>query len=308
MASTADTLPIDVKRPPASSAQRSGAFISSWRFIKRLFREKPLGAAGAVICVIFLFCGIFADLIAPYGMNEIKLSARLKPPSWEHWFGTDNLGRDLLSRCLYGAQISVIIGLAAATLATFISVVLGILTGYLGGKFDMIVQRMVDAWMSFPDLIILIVVVAVLGPGTWQIIGVLGLLLGIGGSRIIRSAVVSVRENMYVHAAQSIGASTGRILWRHILPNVLPPVIVLFTTRVGTVILAESALSFLGLGVPPPTPTWGGMLSGSGRTFMFQGPWLVIFPGLCLTMVVYAINVYGDALRDIFDPRMRGSR
>ena len=308
MAGPADTLPSNIKRPPPGGVQRSGAFISTWRFIKRLFREKPLGAAGAVIFLIFLFCGIFADVLAPYGMNEINLSNRLKAPSWAHPFGTDNLGRDMLSRCLYGAQISVIIGLAAATLATFISVLLGILTGYLGGKFDMTVQRMVDAWMSFPDLIILIVVVAVLGPGTWQIIGVLGLLLGIGGSRIIRSAVVSVRENMYVHAAQSIGASTGRILWRHILPNVLPPVIVLFTSRVGTVILAESALSFLGLGIPPPTPTWGGMLSGSGRTFMFQGPWLVLFPGLSLTLVVYAINVYGDALRDIFDPRMRGSK
>ena len=308
MANAAVTLNMNVKRPPGSSVQRSGVLFGLWKFIKRLFREKPLGAAGAVICLIFLFCGIFADVLAPYGMNEIKLSNRLKPPSWDHPFGTDNLGRDMLSRNLYGAQISVIIGLSAATLATFISVLLGIVTGYLGGKFDLIVQRMVDAWMSFPDLIILIVVVAVLGPGTWQIIGVLGLLLGIGGSRIIRSAVVSVRENMYVHAAQSIGASTGRILWRHILPNVLPPVIVLFTSRVGTVILAESALSFLGLGVPPPTPTWGGMLSGSGRTFMFQGPWLVLFPGLCLTLVVYAINVYGDALRDIFDPRMRGSR
>jgi peptide/nickel transport system permease protein len=308
MASTADTLPIDVKRTPPAPVRRSGVFISTWRFIKRLFREKPLGAAGAVICLIFLFAGIFADVLAPYGMNEVKLSARLKPPSWDHFFGTDNLGRDLFSRSLYGAQISVIIGLAAATLATCISVILGILTGYLGGKFDLVVQRMVDAWMSFPDLIILIVVVAVLGPGTWQIIGVLGLLLGIGGSRIIRSAVVSVRENMYVHAAQSIGASTGRILWRHILPNVMPPIIVLFTTRVGTVILAESALSFLGLGVPPPAPTWGGMLSGSGRTFMFQGPWLVIFPGLCLTLVVYAINIFGDALRDILDPRMRGSK
>ena len=308
MASTAVTLNMNVKRPPGSSVQRSGVLFGLWKFVKRLFREKPLGAAGAVICLMFLFCGIFADVLAPYGMNEIKLSNRLKPPSWDHPFGTDNLGRDMLSRNLYGAQISVIIGLSAATLATFISVLLGIVTGYLGGKFDLIVQRMVDAWMSFPDLIILIVVVAVLGPGTWQIIGVLGLLLGIGGSRIIRSAVVSVRENMYVHAAQSIGASTGRILWRHILPNVLPPVIVLFTSRVGTVILAESALSFLGLGVPPPTPTWGGMLSGSGRTFMFQGPWLVLFPGLCLTLVVYAINVYGDALRDIFDPRMRGSR
>lgn len=308
MASTAEVLQANVMRLPEATPRRRSTAASIWRFIKRLFREKPLGAAGAVICLIFLFCGIFADVLAPYGMNEIKLSARLKPPSWDHPFGTDNLGRDLLSRCLYGAQVSVIIGLAAASLATVISVMLGLLTGYLGGKFDMIVQRVVDAWMSFPDLIILIVVVAVLGPGTWQIIGVLGLLLGIGGSRIIRSAVISVRENMYVHAAQSTGASTGRILWRHILPNVLPPIIVLYTTRVGTVILAESALSFLGLGVPPPVPTWGGMLSGSGRTFMFQGPWLVIFPGLCLTLVVYAINVFGDALRDLFDPRMRGSR
>lgn len=294
--------------PPQPVARRSGVLSGTWKFVKRLFREKPLGAAGAVICLIFLFCGLFADVIAPYGMNEINPVKRLKPPSLDYPFGTDNLGRDVLSRCLYGAQISVIIGLSAATLATVISVVLGILTGYLGGKFDLFMQRLVDAWMSFPDLIILIVVVAVLGPGTPQIIGTLGLLLGIGGSRIIRSAVVSVRENMYVHAAQSIGASTFRILWRHILPNVLPPVIVLFTTRVGTVILAESGLSFLGLGVPPPTPTWGGMLSGSGRTFMFQGPWLALAPGLCLTVVVYAINVYGDALRDLFDPRMRGSR
>ena len=308
MAISAQSLEVAMKNPSQRNRRRFSLLHDAWRLVKRLFREKPLGAAGAVICVIFLFCGIFADVLAPYGMNEINPLNRLKPPSWAFPFGTDNLGRDVLSRCMFGAQISIVIGLSAATLATAISVVLGILTGYLGGKFDMIVQRLVDAWMSFPDLIILIVVVAVLGPGTWQIIGTLGLLLGIGGSRIVRSAVVSVRENMYVHAAQSIGASTSRILWRHILPNVLPPIIVLFTTRVGTVILAESGLSFLGLGVPPPTPTWGGMLSGSGRTFMFQGPWLALAPGLCLTLVVYAINVYGDALRDLFDPRMRGTR
>lgn len=277
-------------------------------FLRRLFRDKPLGAAGGVIFVLFLLCGIFADVIAPHGMNDISPLSRLKPPSLEHPFGTDNLGRDMLSRCLYGAQLSVIIGLSAAALATVISVVIGIVTGYLGGKVDMVAQRFVDAWMSFPDLIILIVIVSVLGPGMPQIIGTLGMLLGIAGSRIIRSAVVSVRENMYVHAAQSTGARTLRILWKHILPNVLPPIIVLFTTRVGTVILAESGLSFLGLGVPPPAPTWGGMLSGSGRTFMFQGPWLALAPGLCLTVVVYATNVFGDALRDLLDPRMRGSR
>ncbi len=228
------TLALDIAatRP---RAERNGVI----RFVVRLFREKPLGAAGGVVFVLFLLCGLFADVLAPYGMNQISPRTRLMAPSWAHWFGTDNLGRDMLSRCLYGAQISVIIAFTTATLATIVSVAVGILTGYLGGKFDLIVQRFVDAWMSFPDLIILLVVVSVLGPGIPQIIFTLGCLLGIAGSRIIRSAVVSVRENMYVHAAQSIGASTGRILLRHILPNIMPPIIVLFTTRVGTVILAE---------------------------------------------------------------------
>ncbi len=277
-------------------------------FLARLLRDKPLGTVGGIVLLLFLVVGIFAPWIAPYDYNEIAPLDRMQAPSWAHWFGTDNLGRDVLSRCIYGAQLSVIIGCSAAALATVISAVIGIVSGYFGGKVDMAVQRFVDAWMSFPDLIVLIVVVSVLGPGMPQIIFTLGLLLGIGGSRIVRSAVVSVREHMYVHASQSIGASTLRILWRHVLPNVLPPIIVLFTTRVGSVILAESGLSFLGLGVPPPAPTWGSMLSGSGRTYMFQGPWLALAPGLCLTVVVYATNVFGDALRDLLDPRMRGTR
>jgi peptide/nickel transport system permease protein len=293
----------DTLRPPPP-APPSGTM----RFVGRLFRDKPLGAFGFVICVIFLFCGLFADVLAPYGYNQISPLNRLKPPSAQFWLGTDNLGRDMLSRCLYGAQLSVIIGLSAAALATVVSVFVGIVSGYLGGKFDMVMQRFVDAWMSFPDLIILIVVVSVVGPGMGPVIVILGLLYGIGGSRIIRSAVLSVRENAYVHAAQSTGASLPRILWRHILPNVMAPVIVLFTTRVGAVILAESGLAFLGLGVPPPAPTWGGMLSGSGRSFMYLAPWLALAPGLCITIVVYAINVFGDALRDLLDPRMRGSR
>ncbi|UYN94961.1 MAG: ABC transporter permease [Enhydrobacter sp.] len=287
--------------PPSAQA-------SLLRSLGKLFREKPLGAFGFVICLLFLFCGIFADLLAPYGFNQISPVNRLKPPSAKFWFGTDNLGRDVFSRCLYGAQISVIIGLSAAALATVISIAIGIVSGYVGGKFDMVMQRFVDAWMSFPDLVILIVVVSVVGPGMWPVIFLLGLLYGIGGSRIIRGAVLSVRENAYVHAAQSTGASMPRILWRHILPNVMAPVIVLFTTRVGAVILVEAGLAFLGLGVPPPAPTWGGMLSGSGRSFMYMAPWLALAPGLCITVVVYAINVYGDALRDMLDPRMRGGR
>ena len=277
-------------------------------FLHRLFRDKPLGAAGAVICAIFLFCGLFADLLAPYGYNQIDPINRLKPPSLQFPFGTDNLGRDMFSRVLYGAQLSVIIGFCGAALATVVSVVIGVLTGYLGGKFDVVVQRMVDAWMSFPDLVILIVVVSVLGPGMWQVIVVLGFLYGIGGSRIIRGAVVSGREHTYVHAAQSVGAATARVLVFHVLPNVMPTVIVLFTMRVGAVILVESGLSFLGLGIPPPAPSWGGMLTGAGRTFMYLAPWLALAPGICLTLVVYGINVFGDALRDLLDPRLRGGR
>jgi peptide/nickel transport system permease protein len=276
-------------------------------FVTRLMRRKLLGAAGGVIFLLFLACGIFAGMLAPHGMNEISPINRMKPPSLEFPFGTDNLGRDMLSRILYGARLSVIIGFCAAGLATAISVLVGVTTGYLGGRFDLLVQRLVDAWMTFPDLVILIAVVSVVGPGMPQVIVLLGLLYGIAGSRIIRGAVVGVSENLYVHAAQSLGAGTQRILWRHILPNVLPPVIVLFTTRVGVVILAEAGLSFLGLGVPPPAPTWGGMLSGSGRAYMYQGPWLALVPGLCLTIVVYSINMFGDALRDLLDPRMRGS-
>ena len=299
MSAVSPTTPIGIPLQPG--ARSSG-------FFARLFRDKPLGAAGGVILLVFVIVGLTAQWIAPYGYNEIAPIDRLKPPSWAHWFGTDNLGRDVLSRCVYGAQLSVIIGCSAALLATIISALIGIVSGYAGGRFDLIVQRFVDAWQSFPDLIILIVVVSVIGPGMPQIIGTLALLLGIAGSRIVRSAVIGVREHMYVHSAQSIGASVPRILWRHILPNVMPPIIVLLTTRVGTVILAESSLAFLGLGVPPPSPTWGAMLSGGGRTYMLQGPWLALAPGLCVTAVVYATNVFGDALRDLLDPRMRGAK
>jgi peptide/nickel transport system permease protein len=291
---------LDPALPPSRGPVRT--------FFTRLVREKPVGAVSALVFLLFVVCGVFAEALAPYGYNEIDMLARLQAPSWQHPFGTDNLGRDMFARCLYGAQLSVIIGLSAAAIATVISVLIGTLSGYLGGRIDMLMQRVVDAYMSFPELVILIAVVSVVGPGMFQIIGVLSLVLGIGGSRIIRSAVMSARENMYVHAAQSIGASTGRVLWRHVLPNIMPPIIVLFTTRIGAVILIESGLSFLGLGVPPPAPTWGGLLSGSGRTYMFQGPWLALAPGLCLTIVVYATNVFGDALRDLLDPRMRGSK
>ena len=301
--------PVALELLDAEAPEREvGAATKLVRFAKRLVREQPLGALGGAICLLFLFSGVFASSLAPYSYDQIDPINRLHPPSWAFPLGTDNLGRDMLSRVLYGARLSVIIAISSAALATVISTILGIVSGYLGGATDMIIQRFVDAWMSFPDLVVLIVMVSVFGPGMVNIIVTLGLLFGIGGSRIVRGAVVAVREHTYVHAAQSIGASTLRILWSHVLPNVLPPVIVLFTTRLGAAILAESGLSFLGLGVPPPAPSWGGMLTGSGRTYMFQGPWLALAPGLSLTIVVFATNVFGDALRDLLDPRMRGAR
>ncbi|TDJ41274.1 MAG: ABC transporter permease [Gammaproteobacteria bacterium] len=287
------------------SVRERPAFIS---FTLRLIREKPLGAFGGAIFVLFLFFGLFADFLIPYGVNETNLRVRLEGPSADHLFGTDHLGRDVLSRVLIGAQLSMTIGFLAAGFATVISIVLGVLSGYFGGKVDMLIQRFVDAWMCFPDLLFLMVVISIIGAGVPQIVMALSLIYGIAGSRIIRGSVISVRENMHTHAARSMGAKTMHILVRHILPNIMPVVIVLFTTRVGAAILTEAGLSFLGLGVPPPTPTWGGMLSGTGRTYMYIGPWLALAPGLCLTIVVYAINVYGDALRDLLDPRMRGSR
>jgi len=275
-------------------------------FHRKMLRQKKLGAIGGVVFALFLFAGVFADLLAPMGINETDMRQQLQSPSLEHWFGTDHIGRDVLSRILYGAQLSVIVGFLAAGLATVISIVLGVICGYFGGALDMAVQRFVDAWMTFPDLVLLIVVVSIVGPGVTQIIVILGCLYGFAGSRIVRGSVIGVRENMYTHAAQSIGAHTLHILTFHILPNVMPVIIVLFTTRIGAVILAEAGLSFIGLGVPPPAPTWGSMLSGSGRTYMYLQPWLALGPGICLTIVVYAVNVYGDALRDLLDPRMRG--
>ncbi len=275
-------------------------------FTIRLVKEKPLGSVMGVVTLLLLLVAIFADLIAPYGMNEIFVADFLAPPSVAHLLGGDHLGRDLFSRIVYGARISVIVGLVATSLSVVTSLAIGGLSGYFGGKFDLIGQRFVDAFMCFPSLIILILIMSLTGPGLWNVIIVLGVVFGIGGSRIIRGAVMSVKENVYVQAAVAIGCPVPRILMRHILPNVMAPTIVLFSTRVPAVILTEAAMSFLGFGIPPPDPSWGGMLSAEGRTFMFLSPGIAIYPGLALSIVVFSVNMFGDALRDLLDPRLRG--
>jgi peptide/nickel transport system permease protein len=275
-------------------------------FLIRLVKEKPLGTVGGIITLLLLLTGIFADFLAPYGMNETWVGDFLAPPSARFWLGTDNIGRDLLSRVIFGARISVIVGLAGATLATIVSLIIGIVSGYFGGKLDLIVQRVIDAWMCIPSIILMMVIIAIIGAGIWQVIIVMGLTWGVTGSRLIRSAVISVKENVYVQAAEAIGCSTPRILTRHILPNIMAPTIVLFTHRVPSIILIEASLSFLGFGIPPPDPSWGGMLSGMGRSYMFRAPWMVIWPGLALAFTVYGVNMFGDAVRDLLDPRLRG--
>jgi peptide/nickel transport system permease protein len=298
MADISDVLPGAIE-----SRKKRGAVAD---FFVRLIREKPLGTVGLVIVVLLLFTGIFADLLAPEGYNEIHPAESLAAPSTKYFLGTDNVGRDMFSRIIYGARISVIVGLAATSLSIVISTLIGVLSGFISGKFDIVLQRFVDAWMCFPGIIILIAIVSLIKPSIGTIIIVLGLQYGIAGSRIVRSAVISIKQNVFVQAAEAIGCSTFRMLGRHILPNVMAPIIILFSTRVPAIILAEASLSFLGLGIPPPTPSWGGMLSGQGRTYMLMAPWMAIWPGVALSVVVYGVNMFGDAVRDLLDPRLRG--
>jgi peptide/nickel transport system permease protein len=214
----------------------------------------------------------------------------------------------LLSRLIIGARISVLVGLAATVLNVVIAVLIGGTSGFLGGKLDLAVQRFVDAWMAFPGLLLLLTIMSIVGKGLPQIIVVLGVAGGIGGSRVIRSAVIAIKENDYFLAARAVGTPTSQILIRHVLPNIMAPVIIIFSINIGGVIMSLASLGFLGYGLPPTMPDWGGILSREGRKFMEQAPWLALWPGLFLTIVVYSFNMFGDALRDLLDPRLRGGQ
>ena len=278
------------------------------RGVWRLIKEKPLGACGGMIVVVLLLCALLAPLIASYPYDQTNVRQRLKPPGTQFYLGTDNLGRDLFSRIIYGARISVTVGFGAVSIGICVAIMVGVTSGYFGGKFDVLVQRLVDAQMSIPFLMFLLSVMAVLGPGLLNVILTLGIASAANSSRIIRSAVLTVKENQYVEAARAVGASHGRVILRYILPNVMAPIIIIATIGLGFAILAESALSFLGFGVPPPYPSWGEMLSGSGRSYMYKAPWMSIWPGVAISLAVFGFNMLGDALRDLLDPRLRGGR
>lgn len=292
MSDTSQELPLPEK--PVSRARET---------IQALLANR-LAVAGLVVLTILIVVGIFGPTIAPYGINEIDIANRLAPPSREHWFGTDELGRDVLSRIIVAARVSLQVGFIAVGFALAVGVPIGLVAGYYRGGIDAALMRMMDVLFSFPAILLAIAILAVLGPGIGNAMIAIGLVYTPIFARITRGSVLVVSEEVYVRAARSLGASTGRIIFMHILPNVLAPIIVQTTLSLAFAILSEAALSFLGLGVQPPNPAWGRMLS-EGRNFFQQAPWMGIFPGLAILVTVMSFNLVGDGLRDALDPKQK---
>ncbi len=274
-----------------------------WVFSKR----NPVGALGGATIIMLLLVALLADVIAPFRFDEFNIPERLQGPSWSHLFGTDNQGRDVFSRVVYGARTSVYIGFGALALTTLVATSIGIYSAYYGGIVDLLFQRLVDIWQAFPGLIFVIFVVAIAGPGTLTLIVTIGLLFASRTSRLVRSQALAIKAQPYTDSARVVGASNSRIIIFHILPNVVPIILVSASVQIGAVILLESSLAFLGYGTPPPFPSWGRMLQEAQRETI-NNPHLAIFPGLAIALIVYSFNMFGDALRDTLDPRMRGTK
>lgn len=269
-------------------------------------RTKPLGALGAVIVGLMMVVALCASFIAPYDPIDMNYGTPLARPGTAYLMGTDNFGRDVLSRVIYGARTSLYVALFSVLLGTGSGALLGVVSGYAGGRFDMVVQRLlVDVIMAFPTLVLALGMVSVLGPSLGNVIVAISIVQMPRSARIVRSAALSVREREYVEAAKAIGARAPRIVLFHVIPNCVAPYIVYATGALGAAVIVEASLSFLGVGTPPPTPSWGGMLAGVGREYMEIAPWMAIFPGAALSLTVFGFNMFGDSLRDILDPRLR---
>ena len=272
--------------------------------------QQPLGLAGLVVIVLMVLAALFAKWVAPYDPLTVDYAGLLAAPSAEHWLGTDNFGRDVLSRIIYGARTALSIGFLASILGSTLGAIVGVASAYFGGRIDMVVQRFMDVLLSFPIIVLALAVVAILGKNVvlgvdWNLVLAIGLPMVPKVARVVRASALAVREMPYIDAARTAGFSHARIIFRHIVPNVTAPYLIMLTAFVGQAILLEASLSFLGLGATEPTPAWGLMLSGSAIDFYQQAPWMIVFPGVAISLAVFAFNLFGDSLRDWLDPKLR---
>jgi peptide/nickel transport system permease protein len=289
----------------AEAAQRKGAppGLTSW--LVRFARSQPLGFVGGLAILVMIVVALFAPIVAPYDPLESSFLDQLKPPSREHWLGTDPFGRDVLSRLIYGSRTALLVGFTSSFVGCSLGAALGLIGAYFGGKTDLILERIMDVIISFPVIILAVAVVAALGTGVANVIVAVTIPVIPRVARVIRASGLTLRQMQYVEAARCLGVGDGRIIFRHMLPNVVAPFLILLTAFLGQGILAESSLSFLGLGVTEPTPAWGLMLKGAGVQFMERAPWLALAPGLAISAAVFGFNLLGDSLRDALDPRLR---
>jgi peptide/nickel transport system permease protein len=296
--------PVDVAAaPPGAMRRRESTWSVVWRFV----RKKPLGAAGGVLMLVMVVTSLLADVLQTHDPIATDAATTLARPSEEHWLGTDHLGRDIYSRIVHGARVSLIVGIGSTLLGSVLGGIIGLLSGYAGGKIDLIAQRLLDILQGLPLLVLALVMSASLGPSIQNVIIAISIPIVPRASRVIRASVLSIREMQYVEAARALGLRHLRIAFRHVLPNTVGPFIVLVTAQLGSAILVEAALSFLGLGVPEPYPSWGRMLSVSAAEYAQKAPHLVLFPGIAISLAVFGSNLFGDALRDTLDPRLRGA-
>jgi peptide/nickel transport system permease protein len=295
---------------PLQAPPHARRAVGVWHRVASVVRGKPLGAISALVILALFAVAMLAPVLAPYDPYDFNLNAhglplRMQPPTTAFPLGTDPLGRDVLSRIIYGSRVSLIVGFASVIIGTALGTALGLLSGYLEGRIDYVIQRAVDTTMAIPGLVLALAVVAVLGQSLTNVILVIALVIAPGAARVVRGAVLVLKQQAFIDAALAMGAPTSRIIVRHVLPNVFAPILVIATVWLGNAIVIEAALSFLGLGTPPPTPTWGAMLSGEGRRNLETAPYLAIFPGIAISVVVLAFNMLGDAIRDVLDPRLR---
>jgi peptide/nickel transport system permease protein len=289
----------------AMTVGKHWAVTHAWPAVHKFIVTKPLGAIGGCVIFLMVLTAIFANVLAPYDPYQINQSLQFKPPSLQHWLGSDEFGRDILTRLIYGARIALFIGFTAAFVGATAGAILGVISAYLGGKVDLIMQRVMDVMLAFPLLILALAIVSVLGRSLPNVVLAIAIPIIPRTTRIVRSNALSIKEHIYVEAARAVGSSHSSVVLRHIIPNVMAPYLIMLTAQFGNAILVEASLSFLGLGTAEPTPSWGLMLSGSAPSYAEKAPWVAIFPGLAISLAVFGFNLFGDSLRDALDPKLR---